>query len=136
MSRGCVGRRNTKVVNNARDLCNRRLVHVQPVPRNSTLQNRSTSKHHRCTCAPTAISGPSCIVRVHVTCIRARHYVHRLLNTYLVIISLPSTPFHWWRFLRLIEYNRHSRKTDGYTQLAIFHPPFSTHCVLLYAVAS
>lgn len=74
-------RRNTKVVNNACDLCNRRPLHVQPVRRNSTPRNRSTSKHRRCTCAPTAISARSCTARIHVTCIRARHYVQRLLDT-------------------------------------------------------
>lgn len=105
-SRGRVGRRNTKVVNNACDLCNRRLLHVQPVPRNSTLRNRSTSKHHRCTCAPTAISGPSCIAE-HPCCVHSCSSLRAALARYVSRHYLPyvdTSRHHWSRFLRLIEY--------------------------------
>lgn len=74
-------RRSTKVVNNACDLCNRRP--VQPVRRNSTPRNRSTSKHHRCTCAPTG-RYPARVSRASVhSCSSLR-----------VIYPLSRSPFH------------------------------------------
>ena len=46
-----VDQRGTIAVNNACDLCNKRLLHAQPAPRNSMLRNRSaseTSSAHVC----------------------------------------------------------------------------------------
>lgn len=74
--RRLVGRRGTIAVNNACDLCNKRLLHAQPVPRNSMLRNRSASEHRRRTCVPSyAISGVACTA--DVTCICACHYARR-----------------------------------------------------------
>jgi len=49
--RRLVGPRGTIAVNNAYDLCNKRLLHAQPAPRNSMLRNRSASEHRQRTCA-------------------------------------------------------------------------------------
>lgn len=74
--RRLVGPRGTIAVNNACDLCNKRLLRAQPAPRNSMLRNRSASEHRQRTCAPGyAISGATCTA--DVTCIRACHYAHR-----------------------------------------------------------
>jgi len=74
-----VDQRGTIAVNNACDLCNKRLLHAQPAPRNSMLRNRSASEHRRRTCVPSyAISGVACIA--DVTCICACHYARRAVR--------------------------------------------------------
>lgn len=75
--RRLVGPRGTIAVNNACDLCNKRLLHAQPAPRNSMLRNRSASEHRQRTCVLPgyAISGAACTA--DVTCIRACHYARR-----------------------------------------------------------
>lgn len=68
--------KSTIAVNNACDLCNKRLLHAQPAPRNSMLRNRSASEHRRRTCVlGYAISGAA--YTADVTCICACHCVTR-----------------------------------------------------------
>lgn len=91
--RRLVGPRGTIAVNNAYDLCNKRLLHAQPAPRNSMLRNRSASEHRQRTCVPGyAISGAACTA--DVTCIRACHYARRATR---YTISELHRYFRWCR---------------------------------------
>lgn len=89
--RRLVGPRGTIAVNNACDLCNKRLLHAQPAPRNSMLRNRSASE--RRTCVPGyTISGAACTA--DVTCICACHYARRAIR---YTISELHRYFRWCR---------------------------------------
>jgi len=100
--RRLVGRRGTIAVNNACDLCDKRLLHAQPAPRNSMLRNRSASEHRRRTCVPGDIRCSvhrRCYVHLRLSLRVARLDTYRGASSFslMPLNDTPITASDWYR---------------------------------------